>query len=88
MAERVAPDYLDAWIDGPATEFPFHIWADGSTWRIREGEDFNCPPAAFMAAANMHAALMELKVVAVRVPQEEGRDAIIIFRFEKPEDDD
>ncbi|MFF4869877.1 hypothetical protein [Streptomyces sp. NPDC000961] len=89
MATKVPAEYLDVWVDGPVTDFPWHLWTDGSTWQVREGEDFNVPASAFIAAANIHANLLGLTVKAAKIPWQVGVGGqIILFRFEKRDEDD
>ncbi|MFC8464789.1 hypothetical protein [Streptomyces sp. NPDC057250] len=91
MAQRVPDEYLNVWTSGPVTQYPWHLWTDGSTWQVQEGVDFDATPAMFISAAQTHADLMNLEVKSALVPStwqvaEGGR--IVLFRFYKPEDED
>ncbi|AIV36412.1 hypothetical protein [Streptomyces sp. CCM_MD2014] len=88
MAQRVPAEYLEAWMNGPTTEYPFHLWTDGATWRAVEGHDFQTDPGTFLDELRVHGSKFGLSVKAVMVPKHEDKDGqVVIFRYEAAKDE-
>lgn len=76
MAERLENfDFTEA-----RTKYPWHEWADGSTWRLVHGEDFTNETKVMRSVLYKQAREKGLRVRVHR----DGDD--LIFRFEKRED--
>ena len=53
MAEKITE--LTPRRRGPAPLYPWDQWADGSAWRIKQGEDFQIAPASMGAVVRNYA---------------------------------
>jgi len=60
--------------------YPWHEWADGTAWRIRQGEDFDSSPEQFRRTIYSYASRMGLSAMTRLVEGDEKALDIQFFR--------
>lgn len=60
MAERISNVTFSG--PGAPAKYPWDKWADGGTWRITRGEDFDIPAVSMAAILRAHAKRNDLFV--------------------------
>lgn len=80
MAERLTNYQFQN--DRRKQKYPWKEWADGSVWRVKQGEDFTCSIKSFRTGLALHARNNGL-ALKTRVDFED--DDVLIFQFSQPE---
>lgn len=65
---------------GGVQKYPWHIWADGSPWRLVRGEDYTVSDRAIRAAAYAHASKSGMTVRT----STDDRGVLVQFTRPKP----
>lgn len=63
--------------------YPWKQWADGSTWEIVEGVDFDCDPQSLITYMYHKAAVLKTRVQTETV-KVEGKPLKVVFQFVQP----
>jgi hypothetical protein len=70
---------VDAFSEPPPRRYPWHEWADGSTWEIRRGEDYDVTTENMRVNLHMRARQLSCKVRTRKLTDAEGEG--LIFQF-------
>lgn len=87
MAERL--ETYD-WSARRSTLYPWDEWADGSIWRVKQGEDFKVATPSFAATLRARAKALD-RTVNIKIEQDSRpragsdvkRQGIVVFQFHR-----